>query len=126
MKKQVKALRDDTDNTKDVKTAMEVPEREAFYDAAGVQHGDKGTCNAKSTQTSEMVIRTKESMVRGDEATGHATGERPTHNVGPVIFDRRGQASTAIDLSAKRGAAKDMALFAGDGSLMDVYGLTSM
>ncbi|KAL8918452.1 MAG: hypothetical protein Q9208_007358 [Pyrenodesmia sp. 3 TL-2023] len=126
MKKQVKALKDDMGNTMDVGTGIELPERETFYDVAGVQHGDKGTWNAKSTQTSEMVIRTKESMVRDDGTTGHASGERPAHNVGPVIFDRRGQASTAIDLSAKRGAAKDMALFAGDGSLMDVYDLTSI
>lgn len=127
MKKQVKALRNDMDNTKDVGTAIELPERETFHDVAGVQQRDSETRNAKPTQTSEMAIRTKESMDRGNNAAGHATGERPApHNVGPVIFDREGQASTAMDLSAKRGASKNMPLFAGDGSLMDVSGLSLM
>lgn len=127
MKKQVKALRNDMDNNnKDVGTAFGLPERDAYYDAAGAQQAVGDNSNAKATQTSALAIRSKESMVRGNDGTDPATGERPGHNLRPVVFDREGRPSPMMDVSAKHGTEKDTTMFTGDGTLMDVSGLSGI
>ncbi|KAL9009454.1 MAG: hypothetical protein Q9173_005521 [Seirophora scorigena] len=103
MKKQVKALRDDMHNTQNM-AAVEFHEQATFFESGS---------NAKATQTSALAIKGRESMVCGGN-----TGLRSVENCpGPVMFDRDGEASTAM---IKRGAGDDMPLFASDGSMVDM------
>lgn len=119
MKKQVKALRDDMGNTKDVAKAIELPENETFYDS-GADANDSGL-TGKPTQTSALAIRSKKSMIRDDGFMGQSTRQV---NAAPVIFDREGDASPAMGFPAKHGVSNDLPLFAEDGSVVDVSGLT--
>ncbi|KAI4175379.1 MAG: hypothetical protein LQ348_006184 [Seirophora lacunosa] len=103
IKKQVKALRDDMHNTRNV-AAVESHEPATFFESGS---------NAKTTQRSALAIRGRDSMV-----CGRKSGLRSVENCpGPVIFDRDGEASTAM---IKRGAGDDTPLFASDGSMVDM------
>ncbi|KAI4116317.1 MAG: hypothetical protein LQ345_003234 [Seirophora villosa] len=103
MKKQVKALRDDMHNTRDA-AAAEFHEPATFFECSS---------NAKATQRSALAIRDRQSMFCGGKS-----GLRSAENCpGPVIFDRDGEASTAM---IKRGVGDDVPLFASDGSMVDM------
>ncbi|KAL8978001.1 MAG: hypothetical protein Q9177_006514, partial [Variospora cf. flavescens] len=106
MKKQVKALRNDMHNSQKVTAVVEIPEERICYDAAAQQDSAPTT---KATSTSALTIGGKETTVRGEDM-GHSSS-------GPVIFDRDGEASTAM---IKHGAGNDGPLFASDGSIVDM------
>lgn len=114
MKKQVKALRDDMDNTKLAAAAVELPEMETFHETGG--QADEVSQDARSAPTSTLAVRSKRSMTQpGDVNARHAS---VMHNE-PVIFDRNGNSNLpSMGLPVRDGAPKGLPLFAGDGHSM--------
>ncbi|KAL9598089.1 MAG: hypothetical protein Q9219_004720 [cf. Caloplaca sp. 3 TL-2023] len=119
MKRQVKALRDDMDNSRVVgPKAVELPEAEAEPAFGGGLEGKvDGVVDPTKTTSTTLALRSKAGV--RDSAGPRLVG----HNR-PVIFDREGNSyPSATGLPIKDGAPKDLDLFTSEGEL---YGSSSL
>lgn len=117
MKKQVKALRDDMDNTKNIVTAIELPEPDVPYEGAAAQQSKPSNPDAKGIQTFALASRFKGPMVQHN----HFKAQQMSPTVAmdaPVIFDRDGHALTPLTGPNGLGP-KSMPLFSSDDKLLD-------